>query len=83
MDPRGRAAEIQGFLRFLTVRLILREAAWRLDGADLIEVEIEDRLQGLAGGGVAQRFRQRLEPLGVLALQGDEFGNGVVPALRA
>jgi hypothetical protein len=60
-----------------TARLILREAARRLDGADLVEVEIEDSLQCFAGGGVAERVGQRLEPLRVFALQGDEFGRAL------
>ena len=64
-------------------RLILREAARRFDGADLVEVEIEDSLQCVAGGGVAERIGQRLEPLRVFALQGDEFGHGIAPALMA
>ena len=72
-----------GLVRFRTVRLIVREAARRLDGADLIEVEIDNRLQCLAGGGVAERLGQRLEPLRVFALQSDEFGHDIAPALMA
>jgi hypothetical protein len=55
----------------------------RLDGADLVEVEIEDGLQRLAGSGVVERFRQRFEPLRVFALQSDEFRHGIAPALMA
>ena len=76
MDPRGRAAAS-------IVWLILREATRRLDGDQLVEVEIEDGLQGLAGGGVAQRFGQRLEPSHVVALHGDELSDRVAPALMA
>jgi hypothetical protein len=83
VDPWGRAARSLELVRFRTVRLILREAARRLDGADLIEVEIDNRLQGLAGGGVVERLGQRLEPLRVFALQSDEFGHGIAPALMA
>src|SRR5262249_15076519 len=63
--------------------LARREAARRFDGADLVEVEIEDRLQRLAGSGVAERLGERLEPLRVFALQSDEFGHGIAPALMA
>jgi hypothetical protein len=63
--------------------LILCEAARRLGGNELIEVEIEDRLQRLPGGGVAQGLGQRFEPLRVLALEGDQFGHGVAPTLMA
>jgi hypothetical protein len=76
VDPRGRAAASM-------VWLILCEATRRLDGGQFVEVEIEDGLQGLPGGGVAQRFGQRLEPSHVVALQGDELGDRVAPALMA
>jgi len=49
-------------------QLIATEAAGRLDGADLVHVEIDDCLQGLAGGGVVQRSRQGVEPDGVFCL---------------
>ena len=51
----------------------------RLDGEELIEIEVDDSLQRFAGGTVSQGLGQRIEPLGVLALQG---GHGVAPALR-
>jgi hypothetical protein len=71
------------FIRLGTVRLILPKAAWRLDGADLVEVEIEYSLQCLASSGVTERVGERLEPLRVFVLQGDEFGHGIAPTLMA
>jgi hypothetical protein len=62
--------------------LIAPEAAWRLDRRDLVEIEIEDGLQGVAGGAITGGFGQRLEPVAVFGLQRDQFGDGVVPALR-
>src|SRR5580658_7116162 len=58
------------------------EAAWRLDGHDLIEVEINDGLQGLAGGAVAGCLRQGRQPGGILGLQGDKLANRGLPALH-
>ena len=75
MDPRGRAA-VRGW------RSIASEAMRRLNGDELIEVEIEDGLQRLPGGGVAQGLGQRFQPLRVLVLQGDEFGHRHMPSLR-
>jgi hypothetical protein len=42
-----------------TAASIAPEAARRLDRDNLVEIEIDDRLQGFAGGGVAPRFGQR------------------------
>ena len=53
----------------------------RLDGEELVEIEIDDGLQRFAGGGFAQGPGQRLEPLRVVGLQGDQFGHGIAPAL--
>ena len=36
--------------------LIAAEAAWRLDRGDLVEVEIDNRLQRLAGRPIARGF---------------------------
>ena len=60
--------------------LIAPEAARWHDGDQFVEVEIDDRLQCLAGSAFLQVFGQRLEPLRVLALQGDEFVDGIAPA---
>ena len=59
-----------------SVALIAPEAAWRHDGDHFIEVEIDDRLQCLAGSTLLKVFGQSLEPLRVLALQDDEFRDG-------
>ena len=61
-------------------RSIAPEAARWHDGDQFVEVEIDDRLQCLAGSAFLQVFGQRLEPLRVLALQGDEFVDGIAPA---
>src|SRR5215467_14206323 len=63
--------------------LIAPEAARWHDGDQFVEVEIDDRLQCLAGSALLKVFRQSLEPLRVLALQDDEFGDGIAPALSA
>ena len=62
---------------------IAAEAAWWHDGDQFVEVEIDDRLQCFAGSALLKVFGQRLEPSRVLALQGDEFGDGIAPALGA
>ena len=56
--------------------------ARRLDGNQLVEVEIDDRLQGITSSAVAQWFGQRVEPSGVLGLQRDQLGDGGTPAPR-
>jgi len=61
--------------------LIASEAARRLDCGDLVEIEIKDGLQGVAGGAIAGGFGKRFEPVAVLVLQRDELGDGVMPAL--
>jgi hypothetical protein len=62
---------------------IAPEAMRRLNGEKLIEIKVDEDLQGFAGGSVTQGLGQRLEPLRILALQGDELIDGVVPALMA
>ena len=49
----------------------------RLDGGRLIDIEVNNRLQCLAGSTVAQPFRKGAEPSGVLGLQGEQFGDGM------
>ena len=61
----------------------MTEAARRFEVGEFSEIEVDDSLQSFASGGVAHRFRQCLEPLLILALQGDEFGDSVVPTLQA
>jgi hypothetical protein len=62
---------------------IAPEAAWRLDAEEIVEIELDDGLQGGAGGGVTQIVRQDVIPGGIFGLQGDQPGNSVVPALGA
>src|SRR3954452_2492951 len=62
-------------------RSIAAEAAWRLDADEVVEIEIDDGLQSVAGGGVTQIVGQDVIPGGGLSLQGDQPGNGCVPAL--
>jgi hypothetical protein len=62
---------------------IATEAAWRLDADEVVEIEIDDCLQGDAGGGVTQIVGQDVIPGGVFSLQGDKSGDRIVPALRA
>jgi hypothetical protein len=63
-------------------RSIATEAAWRLDADEVVEIEIDNCLQGVAGGGVTQIVRQDVIPGGIFGLQGDQPGDRVVPALR-
>jgi len=77
-----RAAELKaGFVAAVQWQLITSEAAWRLECGDLIEVEIKDGLEGITGCAIASSFGKRGKPLGVFALQCDQFGHGVAPAL--
>jgi len=64
-------------------RSIAAEAAWRLVADEIVELEIDDGLQGGAGGGVTQIVRQHVIPGGVFGLQGNKPGDRVVPALCA
>ena len=61
--------------------LVASEAARRLDGEDLAEVEIGNRLESFAGGAVAGCVGQGIQPGGVFGLQGDQLGHRSVPAL--
>jgi hypothetical protein len=60
--------------------LIAPEAARELDGKDLAEVEVGNRLESLAGGAVAGGFGQGIEPGGIFGLQGDQLGYRSAPA---
>jgi len=44
------------------------KAARRLDADQFIEIEVDDRLQGLASGAVAQCLGQRIEPHRIFGL---------------
>jgi hypothetical protein len=62
---------------------VASEAAWQGDFGEGLEVEFDDGLQGISRGGVVQAVRQGFVPGGVFALQGEQFGSGVTPALCA
>jgi hypothetical protein len=51
------------------------------DVGERLEVELNDGRQRLSGGAVGEGLGQGLMPCGVLGLQGEEFGDGVTPAL--
>jgi len=57
--------------------------AWRLDRGERVEVQIDDRLKRFRGRGFAQRFRQGIEPFGVIGLDVDHLAHGVAPTLSA
>ena len=76
MDPRGRAA---GQVR--SAASIAPEAARRLDRDDLVEIKIDNYLQGFAGGALLQIFGQGVEPGAIFGLQGGEDSDGITPAL--
>ena len=57
-EPRSRVA---------THGSVAPKAARRLNAGQLVEIEIDDGLQRLAGGAVAQRLGQRVEPSGIFA----------------
>jgi hypothetical protein len=59
------------------------KATRRLDGDQFVEIKINNRLQRLTGGTIAQRLGQCLEPVGIFRLQGKQFGGGGAPALRS
>ena len=46
------------------------------------EIEVNDRLQCLAGSTVAQPLGESVEPSDILDLQGEQFGDGGTPSLR-
>src|SRR5271166_3596646 len=64
-------------------RSIASVASRWYDGDELIEIQIDDGLQGRGGGSVAEAIRQDVVPGGVFGLQGEQPGDQVVPALRA
>ena len=43
-------------------------AARRLDGDEIVEIEVDNRLQRLAGSAVVQRFGEVVEPGGIFGL---------------
>jgi hypothetical protein len=57
-------------------------ARWH-DRHEFFEVEIDNGLKRLGGGTIAQAVGQRVVPGGILGLQRDQLGDGVVPALSS
>src|SRR6478736_5888670 len=54
-----------------------------LDRGEQIQIEIDDGLQRLRGGGIAQAIRQGVAPGGIFGLQSKQFGHSIGPALWA
>ena len=50
------------------LRSVASISARRVDGEEVVEIKIDDRLQCFAGSAVAQGFREGIEPGGVLGL---------------
>jgi hypothetical protein len=86
-EHRGITQRALAVRRFVDARdvsqSIAAEAAGRLDADEVVEIEIDDGLQGGAGGGVTQIVRQDVIPGGIFGLQGDKPGDRVTPALCA
>ena len=62
---------------------ISAKAARRLDGAQFVEIEIDNGLQRFAGCRALGRLRQLVEPGSTLRLYGKELGDGIAPSLRS
>jgi hypothetical protein len=60
---------------------ISTNAARRLDGAQFVEIEIDNRLQRFASCRALGRLRQLVEPDSTLRLYGKELGDSVAPSL--
>ena len=58
-------------------------ATGRLNVGEGIKIEIDNGVQGLGGGAVAEAIWQGVAPGGVLGLQSEQFGDRVTPALRS
>jgi hypothetical protein len=48
-----------------------------------VKIELDDGLESLGGGAVTKAVGQGVAPGGVFGLQGEQFGDGVVPSLRS
>jgi hypothetical protein len=60
---------------------IASKATRRLDVGKDVKIELDDGLQCLGGGAVAEAVRQGVAPGGVFGLQGEQFGDCVTPSL--
>src|SRR6266436_1437271 len=75
VDPRGRPA-VQGG----APSSIPAETPWRFDRLEFVEIEVDDGLQRLGGGAILKALGQDLEPLAILALEGEQQSDGIAPA---
>ena len=62
---------------------ITPKATRRLNVGEDVKIELDDGLQCLGGGAVTKAVGQGVAPGGVFGLQGEQFGDGVVPSLRS
>jgi hypothetical protein len=60
---------------------ITPKTSWRFDRLEFGEIEFDNCPQGLGKRTVLLVFRQRVQPAGILGLQLDGHGDGVVPPL--
>ena len=62
---------------------IASKATRRLDLSENVKIEFDDGLESLCGGAVPKAVGQGVAPGGVFGLQGEQFGDGVMPSLRS
>jgi hypothetical protein len=62
---------------------IASKATRRFDVGEGVKIELDDRLQCLGGGAVAEAFGQGVAPCAVFGLQDEQFGDCVPPSLRS
>jgi hypothetical protein len=67
----------------VSFELITAIATRRIDGRQGVEIEICDGLQRLSCWRGAKALRKGVEPGNIFGLQGDQFADGIAPALRA
>jgi hypothetical protein len=60
---------------------ITSKATRRLDVGEDVKIEFDNGLEILGGGAAAKAVGQGVAPGGVFGLQGEQFGDGVVPSL--
>jgi hypothetical protein len=65
----------------LRYALITSKAARRLDIGKNVKIEVDDGLQCLCSCAVAEAFGQCVSPGRVFGLQGEQFGDRIVPSL--
>src|SRR3954469_12778748 len=65
--------------RFVVLRdslLVASISAGRVDGCEGVEIEVDERLECLGRGAVAEGVRHRCDPVGIFCLQGEQVGCG-------